>query len=427
MKIIQKELYSEMEKGLAGKEWSSVLMLPSYVLRRDVEGKSGEYFALDLGGTNFRVLKLVLKDSKVVDAQQAKFRIPLEHVNGKNACADGLFGFIADSVKTFIKDSSVSFPPLGFTFSFPMTKNSLNSGILVRWTKAFITKNTVGKDVCKLLNDKLSDRGINMGVTAVINDTVGTLVTEFFKDDRAMLGVIIGTGFNVAYWEKIGNIPKYLKQCPNANPSHTMCINMEVGNFDSPHMKVLKYISNEYDAQVDNKSPNKKLGLVEKMVSGLYMGEIARLALKDLKAAGVISGLNGKLEKKNGFPAWHLSACIGDDTLSLNKISKILKKEYGVTSTLEERQAFAMVCKWVALRSARLAATIIGSVVQHTGYEWDCTVAIDGSVFEKTPGYPQLLQEAFKDLFGDQPFNIRCVLTKDGSGKGAGLSAALMS
>lgn len=57
-------------------------MLTSYVMRRSVEGKNGyvleiyarwfkvsfqlrEYFALDLGGTNFRVLKLTLKDSKV--------------------------------------------------------------------------------------------------------------------------------------------------------------------------------------------------------------------------------------------------------------------------------------------------------------------------------------------------------------------------
>eukprot|EP00954_Amorphochlora_amoebiformis_P020570 1340389-Amorphochlora_amoeboformis.AAC.1 len=131
-----------------------------------------------------------------------------------------------------------------------------------------------------------------MGVTAVINDTVGTLVTEYFEDDTALLGVIIGTGFNVAYWEKVrlahprfthsvtshvsrllsrslplfirlttdfkiclgigqvANIPKYIRANPSADPSHSMCINMEVGNFDSPHMKVLKYVANEYDDKV---------------------------------------------------------------------------------------------------------------------------------------------------------------------------------
>uniref|UniRef100_A0A7S0CQM3 Phosphotransferase n=1 Tax=Amorphochlora amoebiformis TaxID=1561963 RepID=A0A7S0CQM3_9EUKA len=427
MKIVQTELFKEMEKGLEGKEWSSVLMLPSFVMRKSVEGKSGEYYALDLGGTNFRVLRLVLKDSKVVNVQQAKFKIPLEHVTGETACSDGLFGFIATSVKKFIGDSRVNYPPLGFTFSFPMTKKSLNSGILVRWTKSFTTHGVVGEDVCGLLADQFKRHSVPMGVTAVINDTVGTLVTEYFEDDTALLGVIIGTGFNVAYWEKVANIPKYIRANPSADPSHSMCINMEVGNFDSPHMKVLKYVANEYDAKIDAASPNKKLGLVEKMVSGLYMGEIARMALLDLKKQGIIRGLDGKLEKKNGFPSWHLSGCVADDTLRLRKISSILKKNYGVNTTLEERKAFRLVCGWVVVRSARIAATIIGSVVLRTGYEWDCTVAIDGSVFEKTPGYPELMQKAFKDLYGEQPFNIRLVLTKDGSGKGAGLSAALMS
>eukprot|EP00472_Partenskyella_glossopodia_P003864 CAMPEP_0197527314 /NCGR_PEP_ID=MMETSP1318-20131121/21053_1 /TAXON_ID=552666 /ORGANISM="Partenskyella glossopodia, Strain RCC365" /LENGTH=469 /DNA_ID=CAMNT_0043081883 /DNA_START=27 /DNA_END=1436 /DNA_ORIENTATION=- len=425
MRMMQEELFKEMDKGLEGKEWTSVLMLPSFVMRREVRAKSGVYFALDLGGTNFRVLKLTLKDSKVIDAKQSKYKIPLEHVVG--GTSDGLFGFIADSVAKFIDGSDVANPPLGFTFSFPMKKASLNSGILVRWTKSFNTKGVVGKDVCALLKEQFAKKGINMGVTAVLNDTVGTLVTDYFEDDRAMLGVIIGTGFNVAYWERVRNIPKYMRENPNADPNATMCINMEVGNFDSPHKKVLKYVSNEWDEMVDAASPNKGLGLVEKMVSGLYMGEIARYALLELKQKGLIAGLNGALENKNGFPAWHLSGCLEADDNVLSGVKNLLKNNYGVQTTLEERTHIRHVCDWVVIRSARLAATIIGSVVLKAGYEWDCTVAIDGSVFEKTPNYPLLLQEGFKDLFGSQPYNIRCVLTKDGSGIGAALSAALMS
>eukprot|EP00471_Norrisiella_sphaerica_P000028 CAMPEP_0184479322 /NCGR_PEP_ID=MMETSP0113_2-20130426/1090_1 /TAXON_ID=91329 /ORGANISM="Norrisiella sphaerica, Strain BC52" /LENGTH=471 /DNA_ID=CAMNT_0026857375 /DNA_START=15 /DNA_END=1430 /DNA_ORIENTATION=- len=424
MKLMQDGLMKEMEKGLNGVE-STVMMLPSFVMRRSVEGKSGEYYALDLGGTNFRVLKLVLKNSKVVDTKAAKYKIPLEHVTGGNA--DGLFGFIAKSVAKFIKGTRVNNPPLGFTFSFPMTKTSLNSGILVRWTKSFVTAGVVGQDVCALLAEQFAKEGVNMGVTALLNDTVGTLVTEYFKDNRAMLGVIIGTGFNVAYWEKVGNIPKYMEKNPGADPDETMCINMECGNFDSPTRRVLKYVYNKYDNEVDAASPNKGLGLTEKLVSGLYMGEIARLALRDLKRNKLIRGLKGKLEEKNGFPAWHLSGCVEEDDARLSKIEKVLKKSYGVSSTLEERQAIRMVCEWVVLRSARVAATIIGTVALKAGYEWDCTVAIDGSVFEKTPNYKKLMDEAFDDFFGGQPHNIRCVLTKDGSGVGAGLSAALMS
>jgi len=425
MKMVMDHLHSEMNKGLKGKEWTSVLMLPSYVIRRDIEGKSGVYYALDLGGTNFRVLKLTLKDSKVVDTKSAKFKIPMEHVVG--GTAEGLFGFIAQSVKDFIKGTSVKNPPLGFTFSFPMKKHSLNSGVLVRWTKSFNTKGVVGNDVCDLLAVELKKRGVQMGVTAVINDTVGTLVTELFKDNRATLGVIIGTGFNVAYWEKVGRITKYMEKYPGADKDATMCINMECGNFDSPTKKVLQHIHNEWDEAVDAGSPNKGLGLTEKMVSGLYMGEIARMALLSLKKQKVIRGFGGKLEEKQGFPAWYLSGCVEEDDPSLSKTRGLIKKSYGVDLDIKEATAVRLVCEWVVERSARVAATIIGSIVLFAGFEWDCTVAIDGSVFEKTPGYPQLMQKAFKDLMGNQPHNIRLVLTKDGSGIGAGLSAALMS
>ena len=35
------------------------------------------------------------------------------------------------------KDSPVSTRELGFTFSFPVKQTSLNSGLLMKWTKGF--------------------------------------------------------------------------------------------------------------------------------------------------------------------------------------------------------------------------------------------------------------------------------------------------
>jgi hexokinase len=38
---------------------------------------------------------------------------------------------------------------------------------------------------------------------------VGTLVAEFFADERSQVGVILGTGSNACYWEKVANISKF--------------------------------------------------------------------------------------------------------------------------------------------------------------------------------------------------------------------------
>jgi hexokinase len=46
-------------------------------------------------------------------------------------------------------------------------------------------------------------------VTALVNDTVGTLISHAYTDPQTYVGVILGTGTNAAYVEKVENIPKW--------------------------------------------------------------------------------------------------------------------------------------------------------------------------------------------------------------------------
>ena len=61
MKVI-KDFHSEMERGLSGRE-SSLKMIPTYAGMPTGKEK-GRFIALDLGGTNFRVLELTLKGDR---------------------------------------------------------------------------------------------------------------------------------------------------------------------------------------------------------------------------------------------------------------------------------------------------------------------------------------------------------------------------
>jgi hexokinase len=68
--------------------------------------------------------------------------------------------------------------PLGLTFSFPVEKTSLNTGKLLAWTKGFSVKNSIGKDVSKLLQDAFDRNQVNVRCVALVNDVCYFLTTD---------------------------------------------------------------------------------------------------------------------------------------------------------------------------------------------------------------------------------------------------------
>ncbi len=49
---------------------------------------------------------------------------------------------------------------------------------------------------------------IDIDVVAVLNDTTGTLMACAFKENTCQVGVIVGTGTNACYMEKISRCEK---------------------------------------------------------------------------------------------------------------------------------------------------------------------------------------------------------------------------
>jgi hexokinase len=91
------------------------------------------------------------------------------------------------------------------------------------------------------------------------------------------VGCIFGTGCNAAYMENCGSIPKLAHM--NLPPDTPMAINCEWGAFDNEH-KVLP--RTKYDIIIDKDSPRPGQQAFEKMIAGLYLGELFRLILVDL-------------------------------------------------------------------------------------------------------------------------------------------------
>ncbi|KAJ7282163.1 hypothetical protein O6H91_Y358000 [Diphasiastrum complanatum] len=238
LKHVVDAMVAEMHAGLVREGGSKLTMLLSFVDSLPTGDEHGLYYALDLGGTNFRVLRLQLggKNGRILNKEYQEVSIPPDLMIGSN---EELFDFIAQRLGDFVAQEGEDYNPhgkireLGFTFSFPVNQTSINSGHLLKWTKGFAIAETVGKDVVSELQTAMVRQGLQMRVAALVNDTVATLAGARYWNKDVMVAVILGTGTNACYVEHADSIPKWRSALPK---SGDMVINMEWGNFWSNYL-----------------------------------------------------------------------------------------------------------------------------------------------------------------------------------------------
>ncbi|MED6263912.1 Hexokinase-2 [Characodon lateralis] len=153
---VKRRMTDEMARGLSKQthDQTSVKMLPTYVQSTLNGTERGDFLALDLGGSSFRVLLVQLKSEKKqkVDIHQKIYRIDQETMQGTG---EELFDHIVYCIADFLDYMGMrgASLPLGFTFSFPCDQTKLDEGILLKWTKGFKASGCEGKDVVMLLKE----------------------------------------------------------------------------------------------------------------------------------------------------------------------------------------------------------------------------------------------------------------------------------
>jgi hexokinase len=468
------EMISEMEKGLQ-KDNCDIKMLPSFVCDLPTGQENGKFLALDLGGSNFRVLRFKVQDGDVTLEASKKAKIPKQLMSKTSSGVD-MFQFIADTVAQLpasLDDDGADVKlPLGFTFSFPCQQYKLNAGTLLHWTKGFETSGVVGENVVTLLQNAFVTNNINVEVSALVNDTVGTLVAHVIEAPDTVLGVILGTGCNACYVEDINNVSKWADRPTDKS---NVIINMEWGGFNSKNVPGLY---NKFDEIIDI---NEDFGSqrFEKQISGRYLGELTRLACLHLFQKEQLlfqNTLNGRSGAENEELAQLIQSVFGKPHHFLTPMmSKIQSGEANNSSKnpwlraaakvgpdlhgdyteamceayliqegvqqedikyhlnfwklwsaldIYDRQVIYEVCDMVSTRAARLSAAAIGAVVRKIHKEDSCTVAIDGSVFEHYPYFKENMEIALLEMLGETK-QVKLELSPDGSGKGAALIAAI--
>lgn len=464
----------QMDEGL-GKTGATMSQIPTYVTAVPNGTEEGLYMAVDLGGTNFRVCSIQLHGNSTFSLTQSKVAIPKDLMVANTS--HELFSFLAKQIELFLKThhgehyhsrmerkaSMAGFGgwkdeeifSLGFTFSFPVQQVGINKGTLIRWTKGFDIHDTVGKDVCALLQKEIDALGLPVRVAALVNDTVGTLMARSYTSPGktgTLLGAIFGTGTNGAYVERLEKITKLQKLDKDIGgmdeSSGDMIVNTEWGSFDNG-LTVLP--NTPYDKDLDRESVNPGIQMFEKRVSGMFLGEILRRALLALIKDDTVPLFSDEDSSRNdvhsttqiapdsplytqwGLDTSFLSIAAGDSGTGLKATRQSLDHEYGVSAaSAEDAEAVQLIAAAIGKRAARLAAVAIAAIVISTdslrkiGSDEMVDIGVDGSLVEFYPNFEDYIREALREVpeigpQGEQ--RIRIGIAKDGSGVGAALIA----
>ncbi len=352
---------ADMSAARAGQQ-SGLAMLPSY-LSLPCGSEQGEFLALDFGGSNIRIARVLLEKRTATIVRQ-EVRPLTFFVEAGATNSERLFDHIAVFINVFCGNKGGF---LGHTFSYPVKQEGANCAKLKEWTKeaAFVGGESV--DINQTLSLCLGKLGrADIKPVVLLNDTTAVLLDAVYRGNvRIGIGSICGTGHNSCYYD----------------PGSGMVVNMESGNYRP-------FFRNIFDDRLDAASNHPGRQCLEKMTAGKYLAELAGLAAREAGLTGI--NIN-----------------------TTEELAGYLGKKNKATPLVEA----------VLRRSARLlAAEYLGTAnyLKQKGLVMD-GIAIDGSVYNKMAFFQSELKKALAEIFECPP----CLWPSEGASiTGAAVAAA---
>jgi hexokinase len=357
LKEIALSLKTKVNEGLE-KDGMEVQCLPTYINpNKNIE--QGKALVLDLGGTNYRAAIVDFIDGKPVIHPESGFKKDLSIMKNAGFTRENLFKEITDLISELNLEGVKS---IGYCFSYPAEPTLNGDAKLLRWTKGVnieeMLDELVGEPLMKHLNKNLEQA--NFTSVKVINDTIASLFSGLTdRDAQAHIGLIVGTGTNMATFIKADKIAKLNR---NYTQKGLIPINLESGNFYPPHLTVI-------DDKVDACSDSKGRQRFEKGVSGMYLGEIM----------------------KSVFPCDKF-----EDKFDAQKLTGIMNFPD------IHRKRYVRVSRWIYQRSAELVAASLAGLIlvlhSHDNSIKKVCLTAEGSLFWSKDCH----DENYKDIVLDE-------------------------
>ncbi|MDO4378649.1 MAG: hexokinase [Erysipelotrichia bacterium] len=366
---ITRLMLTDMENGLNGQK-SSLMMIPTYLTASTNFHSDESVIVIDAGGTNLRIAALDFSEGKpkILKYEKKKMLGTDETLSWRQ--------FISQLTDLLIPYLTFS-KKIGFCFSFPAEILPNKDGKVLSFCKEVNITDCKNKILGEEIRRELTSRHLSDDIQIVVlNDTVATLLggtnTESDQHFDGHIGLILGTGTNTAYVEKRDNIKK-LSFCA----TETMIINMESGMFD-------KVPQGDFDKIVDCYSNNPHDHKFEKMISGVYLGNVIAQTIKQADIVGLFSEKN-KIRLLPDF--------------SMVEVDSFLRHPFGnnllseVCQNLQDKELlFYFIDKAIERSSKLVCANLAADILQMNGGKKRCMptqIVIEGSTYHKCYSYKE--------------------------------------
>lgn len=362
----------EMEAGLQGRK-SSLHMIPTFIEVDESIPAGQPVIAMDAGGTNLRTALVEFDaegEPRISEFQ--KHRMP--GLDGEIP-AERFFEVLAGHLRPLTSRAG----RVGMSFSYPAEILPSRDGRILSLSKELQVAGVEGALVGERLRGALRAAGARADVRfVVLNDTVGALLAGRAAHAGArfsrFVGQVLGTGLNSAYVESNGKIPKR-SDLPGGG---RQIINIEAGGYTGVDV-------GEVDRALDADSKEPGTFLLEKAVSGAYLGA---LCLRTLQAAA-----EGGLFSAGGaacLRAWPRLETPDLDPF-LGRASKGLHAELGRQGSGDDAAVAAKLVDQIVERAAKLAAVSMAAALLKSvpagPADGPACLTVDGSTFYLLPTF----------------------------------------
>ena len=388
--IISDSFCEHIEAGLSG-NIIDLPMIPTYLNVSGKINKNEKIIVIDAGGTNYRSGLAEYDGNNFIITDIKKCAMPGTY---SPISWDDFISFIVDSIECNLSLSD----KIGFCFSYDAEITPECDGRVHVIDKEVVINGCEGKLIGESINIELEKRGYAKKHIVIINDTVAALLggsssydTSVFSD---MVGMICGTGFNMC-------------MCYN-----NMIYNMEAGFFNNmPFGNV--------DRKLDKNSNFPGNKLIEKMISGAYIGPLC----KELICMAAEDGYISSSCRENIQTIDKFDGSCADDMASGTDI-------FNITDNKEDLEFISQLCCAAFERSARSVASAMIGVIKFnqsgTDSQFPAAFFAEGSLISKSKHFKEYLDNILnhyaKDILN---INYRIYVGSDTTLPGAAMAALL--
>nr|POF13246.1 hexokinase-1 [Quercus suber] len=396
---------------------SDISMLPSYQHTLPTGKEQGDFLALDVGGSTFRIalIRLTGKRNGEDSLQVRRIRSFDIDKTVRDLRGQAFFDWMAERIGDMLVQynhmcgTTNARLQMGLAWSFPIEQTSPRSGRLLPMGKGFnATHGVEGEDVSDLIMRSCNARQLNVEMRAIVNDGAATLISQAYRDPSTRMSLILGTGTNAAVFlpvtalgcDKFGQRPDSWFAV-----AKYVLVNTEISMFGKHVLPTTRW-----DDELNAKHVLPDFQPLEYLVTGRYLGEIVRLIMVEgITTAGLFNGqMPAHFDEPYSFDTRILAVFESDKSPKLTNARTAFLRAHPLRSppALAELEFIRGVGSMVSRRASTYLAIALHALWTlrtaeeglEPGETSHVTIACNGTIVEKYPAFRTSCQRQLDDL-----------------------------